>query len=105
MLPIFYAPLPKQSKEEKKEEKKEKKVNKKEIVERKSNPNLHLEELDLSCNSLGYSGIETLSNALKINTTIKKLNLFHNLFDVNGARRIGDSLKINKTLEELVNHN
>jgi len=101
LLPIFYAPLPKQSKEEKKEEKKEKKVNKKEIVERKSNPNLHLEELDLSCNSLGYSGIETLSNALKINTTIKKLNLFHNLFDVNGARRIGDSLKINKTLEEL----
>ena len=101
LLPIFYAPLPKQSKEEKKEEKKEKKVNKKEIVERKSNPNLHLEELDLSCNSLGYSGIETLSNALKINTTIKKLNLFHNLFDVNGARRIGDLLKINKTLEEL----
>ena len=107
LLPIFYAPLPSQKEKKEKEEKneikdkKEKKVDKKEIVERKSNPNLHLEELDLSCNSLGYSGIETLSNALKINTTIKKLNLFHNLFDVNGARRIGDVLKINKTIEEL----
>ena len=111
LLPIFYAPLPSQKelpkkKEEKDEikdnkEKKGKKAHKKEIVERKTNPNLHLEELDLSNNSLGYSGIETLSNALKINTTIKKLNLFHNLFDVNGARRIGDVLKINKSLEEL----
>ena len=110
LLPIFYAPLPPQEqikKEEKKneiidnKEKKGKKVHKKEIVERKTNPNLHIEELDLSNNSLGYSGIETLSNALKINTTIKKLNLFHNLCDVNGARRIGDVLKINKTIEEL----
>ena len=110
LLPIFYAPLPSskdiKEKEEKNEikenkEKKDKKMNKKEKVERKANPNLHLIELDLSCNSLGYSGIETLANALKINTTIKKLNLFHNLCDVNGARRIGDVLKINSTLEEL----
>ena len=107
LLPIFYAPLPSQKEQKEKEEKneikekKEKKIEKKEKIERKLNPNLHLEELDLSCNSLGYSGIETLSNALKINTTIKKLNLFHNLFDVNGARRIGDVLKINKFLEEL----
>ena len=42
-----------------------------------------------------------MSNALKINKTIKKLNLFHNLFDVNGARRIGEVLKINNNLEEL----
>ena len=54
-------------------EKKGKKVHKKEIVERKTNPNLHIEELDLSNNSLGYSGIETLSNALKINTTIRDI--------------------------------
>ena len=110
LLPIFYAPLPSPKEikpnEEKKEakdskEKKEKKSSKKEVVQRKPNPNLLLEELDLSCNSLGYSGIETLSNALKINNTIKKLNLFHNLFDVNGARRIGDVLKTNKILEQL----
>ena len=50
---------------------------------------------------MGYSGIENLSNALKINSTIKKLNLFHNLFDVNGARRIGEVLKINTNLIEL----
>ena len=105
LLPIFYAPLEKQKEEKneikEKKEKKEKKDKKKEVVERKPNPNLIIEELDLSGNSLGYSGIETLSNALKINTTIKKLNLFHNLFDVNGARRIGDVLKINKYIEEL----
>ena len=102
LLPIFYAPLP-QQKEVKKEEKKEKKEkkDKKEVVERKMNPNMHIEELDLSNNLLGYSGIETLSNALKINNTIKKLNLFHNLFDVNGARRIGEVLSINKYIEEL----
>jgi ubiquitin-protein ligase/Ran GTPase-activating protein (RanGAP) involved in mRNA processing and transport len=105
----FYAPIPLQAKEEKsseedkkeKKEKKEKKAHKKEIIERIPNPNFHIEVLDLSCNQLGYSGIETLSNALKINKTIKKLNLFHNLFDVNGARRIGEVLKINKHLEEL----
>ena len=105
LLPIFYAPIPQPKKDEKvkeeKKEKKDKKLNKKEVVERKTNPNMHIEELDLSNNLLGYSGVETLSNALKINTTVKKLNLFHNLFDVNGARRIGDVLKINKTLEEL----
>ena len=60
-----------------------------------------MEELDLSKNSLGYSGIETLSKALKINTTLKKLNLFHNLFNVDGARRIGDALKFNSNIEEL----
>ena len=95
LLPMFYEPLNLNNNEQKKKE------NKKEIIQRKSNPNLILEELDLSNNLLGYSGIETLSNALKINSTIKKLNLFHNLFDVNGARRIGDVLKINNNLTEL----
>ena len=109
LLSSFYAPIQVQLKEKKpneedkkdKKENKEKKVHKKEIVERIPNPNFHIEELDLSCNQLGYSGIETLCNALKINKTIKKLNLFHNLFDVNGARRLGDVLKINNILEEL----
>ena len=102
LLSCFYAPLPvQQPKEQKPIEPKEKKEYKKEIVERIPNPNFHVEILDLSKNSLGYSGVETLSNALKINKTIKSLNLFHNLFDVNGARRIGDVLKINKNLEEL----
>ena len=103
----FYAPIPIQTKEQKpkeenkKDKKEHKKGHKKEIIERIPNPNFHIEELDLSCNQLGYSGIETLSNALKINKTIKKLNLFHNLFDVNGARRLGDVLKINNHIEEL----
>ena len=109
LLSSFYAPLPVEPKEQKpkdeakndKKEKKSKKDNKKEIVERIPNPNFKVEELDLSCNQLGYSGIENLSNALKINKTIKKLNLFHNLCDVNGARRLGEALKINNNLEEL----
>ena len=104
LLPIFYAPLEEkkeEQKEEKIEKKEKKKKDKKEVVERKTNPNLLIEEMDLSCNNLGYSGIETLSNALKINNTVKKLNLFHNLFDINGARRIADVLKINNKIEEL----
>ena len=103
MLPIFYAsshPFPFTPRTIKKE-KNYKKINEKVKEEKKSNPNLHIEELDLSHNSLGYTGVQALSNALKINTTIKKLNLFHNLFDVDGARRIGELLKNNKTLEEL----
>ena len=95
LLPMFYESLNLNDKELKKKE------SKKEIIERKPNNNFHIEELDLSCNALGYSGIETLSNALKINKTIKKINLFHNLFDVNGARRIGDVLKTNNNIIEL----
>mgnify|MGYP002624006015 CR=1 FL=1 len=102
LLSSFYAPLPEKQKEQKSKDKKEANEEKKqEIVERMPNPNFHIEELDLSNNNLGYSGVDTLSNALKINKTIKKLNLFHNLFDVNGARRLADVLKINTSLEEL----
>ena len=105
LLPIFYAPLeeqkdPKQNENKEKGKKPKKKV-KKEVVERKPNPNMHIEEMDLSCNNLGYSGAETLSKALQINTSIKKLNLFHNLFDVNGARRIAEVLKIKNNIEEI----
>jgi Ran GTPase-activating protein (RanGAP) involved in mRNA processing and transport len=102
LLSSFYAPLPEKPKEQKSKDKKEPNEEKKqEIVERLPNPNFHIEELDLSNNNLGYSGVDTLSNALKINKTIKKLNLFHNLFDVNGARRLAEVLKINTSLEEL----
>ena len=95
LLSSFYAPIPQQ-------EKKEGEVKpQKEILERTPNLNFHIEELDLSNNKLGYSGIETLSNALKINKTIKCLNLFHNLFDVNGARRLEEVLKVNNSLLEL----
>jgi Ran GTPase-activating protein (RanGAP) involved in mRNA processing and transport len=65
------------------------------------NKNFHIEALNLSCNLLGYSGIEGLCEVLKTNKTIKYLNLYHNLFDVNGARRIGEILKENTTLEKL----
>ena len=65
------------------------------------NKNFHIEALNLSCNLLGYSGIEGLCEVLKTNKTIKYLNLYHNLFDVNGARRIGEILNENTTLEKL----
>ena len=68
---------------------------------KETNPNFHVEGIDLSCNSLGYSGIEGLCQVLKSNKTVKYLNLFHNLFDVNGARRIGEVLKENTILEKL----
>ena len=95
LLSSFYAPIPQQDKKDG-----EVKL-RNEIVERTPNLNFHIEELDLSNNKLGYSGIETLSNALKINKTIKSLNLFHNLCDVNGARRLEEVLKVNSTLLEL----
>ena len=95
LLSSFYTKLPEKQIERKSKDKKQ------EIVERVPNPNFHIEELDLSKNNLGYSGVDNLSNALKVNKTIKKLNLFHNLFDVNGARRLADVLKTNTTLEEL----
>ena len=107
LLSSFYCPLPQEEHKKEKEpnakevEKKKEVKSKNKVVERKPNPNFHVEELDLSCNQLGYSGIETLSNALKVNKTIKKLNMFHNLFDVNGARRLGDVLKMNSNLEEI----
>ena len=68
---------------------------------KEANPHFHIEALNLSCNLLGYSGIEGLCQVLKTNKTIKYLNLFHNLFDVNGARRIGEILKENTSLEKL----
>ena len=68
---------------------------------KETNPHFHIEALNLSCNLLGYSGIEGLCQVLKTNKTIKYLNLYHNLFDVNGARRIGEILKENTTLEKL----
>lgn len=98
LLSSFYAPLPVPTEENKNVDKKK---DEKEVVERLANPNFHIEEIDLSNNLLGYSGIETLSNALKINKTIKSLNLFHNLCDVNGARRLEEVLKINSSLIEL----
>lgn len=65
------------------------------------NENIILEKLNLSKNDFGYSGIESISNILKFNKTLKTLNLYKNLFDVNGARRLSESLLENTTLEKL----
>lgn len=64
-------------------------------------PNCNLESIDLSSNSFGYSGINTISTVLKFNKTLRILNLFHNIFDVNGARRLAEALEINSTLEAI----
>jgi len=61
----------------------------------------NLELLDMSMNNFGYSGIESFSNVLKFNKSLKALNFYHNLFDVNGARRLAEALKENSTLEAI----
>jgi hypothetical protein len=65
------------------------------------NLNNKLEIIDLSLCKFGYSGIESLSNVLKVNKNLKNLNLYKNLFDVNGARRLSEALLENGTLEVL----
>jgi len=60
-----------------------------------------VENLNLSKNTLGYSGIEEISKALTNNKSIKVLNVFHNLFDVNGARRLAECLEKNSTIQAI----
>ena len=92
----FYLYMPKQNKNQNKEI-----IINGNKIEDIYNPNFNIEIFDLSNNKLGYSGIEYLCNALKINKSIKKLNIFNNLIGVGGARRLAKVFEINNNLIEL----
>jgi Ran GTPase-activating protein (RanGAP) involved in mRNA processing and transport len=65
------------------------------------NTNFNLNNLDLSKNKFGYSGIDAISEFLKLDNSLKSLNLYNNRFDVDGARKLAKALLLNKTLEYL----
>lgn len=67
----------------------------------KPNTLCKIENLDLSMNFFGYSGIEAFSKVIKFNKTLKVVNFFHNVFDVNGARRLAEALEENSSIEAL----
>ena len=58
--------------------------------------------LNLSCNDLGDSGIAEVSQALKVNTTIKSLFLSLNNIGIDGAKTLAIALCLNHTLKCLV---
>ena len=61
-----------------------------------------LTTLGLSCNDLGESGISEISQALKLNSTLKILAVSLNDIGVNGAKSLAVALCHNHTLERLV---
>lgn len=60
-----------------------------------------IEELDLSNNMINNTGAFYISEALKVNDTLKVLKLSNNVIDEQGARYIAEGLKVNKTLVNL----
>ena len=68
--------------------------------------NTTLQSLDISHNTLSYSGISStkissISDCLKINSALCKLNLSHNEITDEGAKRLSEAIEVNKTLQEL----
>ena len=60
-----------------------------------------VEDLDLSLNLLCDREISSISECLKINSTLCKLNLSSNKITDEGAKRLTEAIKVNKTLQEL----
>ena len=68
--------------------------------------NTTLQTLDISHNTLSYSGISStkissISDCLKINSTLCKLNLSNNEITDEGAKRLAEAIEVNITLQEL----
>ena len=65
-----------------------------------------LVKLDLDVNDLDESSMAEISQALKLNETLKTLSLLINSIGVNGAKSLADALYYNNTLEHLfIGHN
>ena len=100
LLPCFYESSEREIKIAKKVKIKKKQKGKK-VKKYNANPNFHIKGLNLSCNNIYYSAVNSLCQAMEINKTINYLNLFHNSLGVSGAERIGNMIKINNNLIEL----
>uniref|UniRef100_A0A6B2KZS0 NAD(P)(+)--arginine ADP-ribosyltransferase n=1 Tax=Arcella intermedia TaxID=1963864 RepID=A0A6B2KZS0_9EUKA len=57
--------------------------------------------LNLGCNEIGKEGVQFLSEAIKLNSSLTSLNLHVNLFGNEGAQFISEAIKVNSSLTEL----
>ncbi|KAI9145190.1 hypothetical protein BKA69DRAFT_1049877 [Paraphysoderma sedebokerense] len=64
--------------------------------------NKTIQEINLSWNHLGPTGVSTLGLGLKENTTLKKLDLTWNRFGNKGYEALKDALITNSTIEVLI---
>jgi len=51
--------------------------------------------LDLSDNSIGNEGANSLAQVLRVNTSLSSLNLRSNCIDVEGANSLARAIKVN----------
>jgi Ran GTPase-activating protein (RanGAP) involved in mRNA processing and transport len=58
--------------------------------------------VDFSSNQMTDTGVRSLAEMLRVNTTLKDLNLSHNYFYDDGVAALGEALRVNATLTRLV---
>jgi hypothetical protein len=66
--------------------------------------NSTLQKINLSCNYMGYEGVEgigEIADALKVNTTLQIIDLSWNYIEADGVEKISQALKVNSTLLEI----
>jgi Ran GTPase-activating protein (RanGAP) involved in mRNA processing and transport len=63
-----------------------------------------LESLDLSGNSIGNSGAQSIANVLKTNEILRELDISANKIKLTGIRRIAESIRMSESIEKLALH-
>ena len=63
--------------------------------------NTTLTQMNLSGNSIGVAGAASLAKAIKVNTTLTQINLSSNNIGDSGAASLAEAMKVNKTLTRM----
>ena len=58
-------------------------------------------KLNLSCNKITDEGAKGLGEAIQVNTTLQELNISSNKITDEGAKGLGEAIQVNTTLQEL----